>query len=287
MKFEYNENSYEFTVKKIGREHCLPQKKHERRARGYHSLHFIRHGWGSLLVDGKKVMLSKGSLFLLYAGENFEYYPDSVEPWSYIWIDFYGDELDGLFEACGFSKEKPYIRVIDYAEMEDTMIELVDNYNDTEVQDMVCSAYSVLLFSQLIKYQNRNNKANKNNSTLYKQFRETIIYINNNYRMNLTLEQIEEDMCVTERQLLYMFKIYVGLSPINYINKFRISNACELLKQSDLKIKTIAEMVGVEDEKYFMRMFMKWKGMSADEYRQNCLEDNPFDWLKEKNIDFR
>ena len=84
-----------------------------------------------------------------------------------------------------------------------------------------------------------------------------------------------------------MFHAYIGLSPVNYINKFRISNACELLKKDDLKIETVAGMVGVSDEKYFSRMFTKWKGMSPREYRKNSQEEDPFDWLKEKNLDFR
>lgn len=287
VQFVYNEKTCVIDIRKVGQEHCLPRKRHEQRIRKYYSLHFVLHGFGTLYADGKKVLLGRGNLFLLYVNEEYEYYPDATDPWSYIWIDFYGEGLDELLEACGFTREKPYLRMGDYTELVEILKMLVEKYNGNSVQNMTCSAYLLLVLSQLIEYKNRNKKVSERGSALFKQFRDILVYVNNNYRMNLSLEQIACDMCVSERQLIYMFRSNIGLTPINYINKFRISNACALLKETDMKLKTVAEMVGIEDEKYFMRMFMKWKGVSVEEYRKNCENDDPFDWLKEKNLDLR
>lgn len=287
MEFEYGGKTYGIEIKKVGQEHCLPRKKNEQRKKKYHSLHFILYGFGTLYCGNEKISLGKGNAFLLYANEEYNYIPNPVDPWSYIWVDFYGEDLDGLFEACGFTKENPYVRMTEYERLIDLLKQLVEKYNGNELQSMVCSAYTLLVFGQLIEYKNRYQKISEKGSVLFKQFRDILDYVNNNYRMNLTLDQIADDMCVSERQLIYMFRRNIEMTPINYINKFRISNACELLKQKDLKIETVAEMVGIEDEKYFMRMFTKWKGMSPSEYRKNCKGDDPFDWLKEKHIDFR
>lgn len=287
MEFEYGGKTYGIEIKKVGQEHCLPRKKSELRRKRYHSLHFVLHGFGTLHSGENKISLGRGNVFLLYANEEYTYYPNAVDPWSYIWVDFYGEELDELFEACGFTREKPYVRMTDSAELIDLLKQLVEKYNGSDVQSMVCSAYTLLVFGRLIEYKNRYLKVSERGSVFFKQFRDIIDYINNNYRMNLTLEQIAEDMCVSERQLIYMFRSNIEMTPINYINKFRISNACELLKRDDLKVEEIAEMVGIEDEKYFTRMFTKWKGVSPREYRKVCKDDDPFDWLKEKNIDFR
>ena len=287
MEFEYNGKKYGIEIKKVGKEHCLPRKKSEMRRRLYYSLHFVLHGFGTLHSGENKISLGRGNAFLLYANEEYTYYPNAVDPWSYIWVDFYGEGLDELFEACGFTKEKPYMRMTDSAELIDLFKQLVERYNGNGVQSMVCSAYTLLIFSWLIEYKNRYQRVSERGSLMFKQFRDILIYVNNNYRMNLTLEQIAEDMCVSERQLIYMFRSNIEMTPINYINKFRISNACELLKRDDLKVEEIAEMVGIEDEKYFTRMFTKWKGVGPREYRKNSKNDDPFDWLKEKNIDFR
>lgn len=287
FQFAFRNKTYSLSIKKIGQEHCLPRKKHELRKRDYYSLHFVLRGFGTLYANGQKNPLNKGNIFLLFADEEYEYYPDANDPWSYIWIDFYGEGIDDLFGACGLTRKTPYVRMADYADIVDILKSLVEKYNGNELQPMVCSAYTVLLLARMIEYKSRYGNVGLRGSVRFKQFRDILVYVNNNYRMNLTLAQIAEDMCISEKQLVSMFHAYIGLSLVNYINKFRISNACELLKKDDLKIETVAGMVGVSDEKYFSRMFTKWKGMSPREYRKNSQEEDPFDWLKEKNLDFR
>ena len=90
IQFEFLKKVYELDLKKVGEEHCLPQKKRERRKKDYHSLHFVLFGYGILCVNGKEIPLNRGSVFMLYAGEEYEYFPDSIDPWAYCWIDFCG-----------------------------------------------------------------------------------------------------------------------------------------------------------------------------------------------------
>ena len=54
-----------------------------------------------------------------------------------------------------------------------------------------------------------------------------------------------------------------------------------------LYIVFIAADLGYADAKYFARVFKKIKGVSAGEYRKSGGEDDPFAWLKERNIDYR
>lgn len=282
----FSQDSYSFKFLRVGQEHCSVRKKHEKRTREYFSLHFVFHGAGLLCYKDKTVQLNKGSVFLLYAGEEYEYYPDICNPWSYTWIDFYGEDIDEVLELCGFSKEKPYLRCGDISNVKETLKLLMDCYDASDVQQLSCSAYFLVVLSQLI-YLNKSFNTNHKEYIKFKQLREILIYINNNYRMNLTLEQICEDTYVSVKQLLNLFNLFVGMTPINYINRFKISYACKMLKEQDAKISQIAEMVGVSDDKYFARLFKQWKGMSPTEYREKVTGDDPFDWLKEKNIDFR
>lgn len=286
-QFELDGKVYKFEIKKLGQEHCSPNKKAEKRKRSYYSLHFVMYGMGTLMIGNEKIFLGKGNVFLLHAGEEYEYYPDSIEPWTYVWIDFEGEELDSLFVACGLTKEKPYLRIIDYAGMVDIVKSLLEGYDGGVTQSMVCSAYTMLFLSKLIQHHNRNAHVGVRGSVRFKQFRDILIYVNNNYCMNLSLEQLAEDVHLSVKQIISMFRDYTGYTPINYINKMRISSACMMLKTTDYKIEKVAEMVGVENEKYFSRMFTQLTGVSPREYRKNCGDDDPYAWLKEKNIDFR
>ena len=104
--------------------------------------------------------------------------------------------------------------------------------------------------------------------------------------MNFTLDEIAEKMNVTKKQLITMFNDFADMTPVNYVNRFRISTACVILSESSVGIKAVSQMVGIEDEAYFTRMFTKWKGMSPREYQKAQVCEDPYQWLKEKNLDF-
>ena len=58
----------------------------------------------------------------------------------------------------------------------------------------------------------------------------------------------------------------VGQSPIDYLTSYRISEACYLLKNSQLSIAEIAVSVGFFDQFYFSRVFKKTKGVPPSRY---------------------
>lgn len=52
-------------------------------------------------------------------------------------------------------------------------------------------------------------------------------------------------------------------------------------------IENVARSVGFSDVKYFSRVFKRYKGCTAGEYRKRKPEESPFLRLKEKGADFR
>ena len=96
------------------------------------------------------------------------------------------------------------------------------------------------------------------------------------------------DACVSPDYLKHLFAEVLGMPLTEYLNRFRISSACEKLRQSDaIGIEEIAAEEGYSDAKYFARVFKKIKGMSASEYRKSCMSEDPFALLKERKIDYR
>lgn len=284
--FEYNGKTYAFDIKRVGQEYCSPNKKYVSRKQSYYSLHFIMYGLGTLCVGDKKVTLGKGDVFLLWEDEAYEYYPDNFDPWSYVWVDFVGDGFSEMLAACGFTKNKPYFHVNDYPDMVEIIRNLLAGYDSSATQSMVCSACFMLFISRLATYANRHAPVSVRGSKRFKQFRDILIYVNSNYRMNFTLDELAETMHVSRKQLMAMFRDYTGYTPINYINKMRMSQACVLLKNTDYKILAIAEMVGMNSEKYFTRLFTKTCGVSPREYRKSGGDEDPYGWLKEKQLYF-
>ena len=263
VQIHVSDKLYRVNLLKVGQEYCRPDKKHEGLVREYYSLHFVLDGYGTLCVNDKKYVLGKGTAFLLRSGVKYDYYPDAVKPWSYVWINFIGanEDIDEFLSLCGFTKERHYVIMNDYAQTAQLFMQLHNSYDGGMLQSLKCSAD--------------------------KYFNDILTYIHGNYRLNLSIKQISDDMHVSEKQMYGMFKKFLEMTPVDYINRYRISNACIFLKQMDVSVETVAGMVGIDNPKYFTRMFIKWKGKSPREYRKSCADDDPFKWMSEKNINYR
>lgn len=275
-------------IHKVGQEHCEPKKKHEsRRWDSYNSLHFVLFGHGTLIANGKKIPLSKGDVFLLFTNEQYEYYPDPADPWSYIWVDFYATDTKAIFERCGLSIENPVVHMTDFSKTVELLNEIYESYDASEMQQLSCSAYFMLLLKKLIRNNTRLNYLTEPTSIKDRRVREILIYINNNYRMELSVQQIAIENHISVSRMMVLFSEMVGMSPISYLNRYRVSAVCELLRSSNATIAEISNEVGVKDQLYFSRMFKKWKGVSPREYRVRGFDENPYAWLVEKHIDYR
>ncbi len=59
-----------------------------------------------------------------------------------------------------------------------------------------------------------------------------------------------------------------GYSLVECITQCRVETAKKLLLDTELPVHEIARQVGVEDSKYFMKLFRKWEKVTSSEYRQ-------------------
>lgn len=291
VQMSVGDKAYRINLLKVGQEFCRPDKKHEGLVREFYSLHFVLDGHGTLCVNDRKFVLGKGTAFLLRRGERYDYYPDVLKPWSYIWINFIGadedEDVDDFLAQCGFTKERHYVILNDHAQTAQLFIQLHDGYDGGILQNMRCAGNFLLIAAQLIAERNKYAPISVRGSLSDKYFNDILTYIHGNYRLNLSIKQIADDMNVSEKQMYGMFKKFLDMTPIDYINRYRISNACVFLKQMDRSVESVAEMVGIDNPKYFTRMFVKWKGIPPREYKKQSGDDDPFAWMSEKNINYR
>ena len=66
----------------------------------------------------------------------------------------------------------------------------------------------------------------------------------------------------------FYFKKHTGMSPLAYFNRLKIERACQLLKDTDLKVNQICLKLGIDDQYYFSRLFSKTMGISPTAYRE-------------------
>lgn len=96
-----------------------------------------------------------------------------------------------------------------------------------------------------------------------------IDYMQAHLSSNITIEKLSELSSISPYHLIREFKKTTSFSPIDFLLRLRINEAKSLLQHTSMPIKQISSSVGIEDEKYFSRLFRKRTGQSPKQYRNS------------------
>lgn len=97
---------------------------------------------------------------------------------------------------------------------------------------------------------------------------QTIRFMEQNLNKKLTLKDISEEVGYSITYLSTIFKKETNYSPLSYFSHLKITQACEYLDHTKLKIKEVAFILGYSDPYYFSKDFQKKMGISPRAYRQ-------------------
>ena len=98
--------------------------------------------------------------------------------------------------------------------------------------------------------------------------RHAMGYIHAHYTERLTRERIASHVNINPDYLTDCFRQEAGVTPIAYLNRYRIWQARELLENSDSKITQIALAVGFSEGAHFTRTFQREVGVTPSAYRR-------------------
>lgn len=101
--------------------------------------------------------------------------------------------------------------------------------------------------------------------------RKALRYIDQHFSEDITLSDVATQIFASPCYTSHLFKKELGVNFVDYLNKMRINRAKELLSDSRYKIYEIAEAVGIANEHYFSKLFKRYIGMTASEFRQGTV----------------
>ena len=96
--------------------------------------------------------------------------------------------------------------------------------------------------------------------------RQCMCFIHNNYAKKLTLEDLAQACHLHPNYLCALFKEYTGQTVFEYITRFRVESAANLLKNDILPMGKVGELVGFRSESLFYRKFKAIMGVSPKAY---------------------
>ena len=98
--------------------------------------------------------------------------------------------------------------------------------------------------------------------------REMASYIFCHYAEPLTLTEIAASGHVSRSKCCLIFKKYLGESPIDFVNSYRLEKSCQLLRNTPQSITEIALRCGFSHPGYYTKLFSRKYGCTPSEYRK-------------------
>lgn len=105
--------------------------------------------------------------------------------------------------------------------------------------------------------------------SMSKVTRLALQYMQSNFHEDIGLESIAEAVGVVPQYLSTLFNQETGIGIPSYINRLRISEAQFLLKNTYMKISSIAKHVGFTSTSRFYTLFKQYTGKTASDYRSS------------------
>ncbi len=217
---------------------------------------------GKVFCNGKSYDMRKGDITIV----------NSAELHSIIEGEYYCLRISPSFFSDVDTAECYFVNYIPCdTELSDCFEAVFREYNekgvgyDIEVKSIVYHLIRILL----VKYANNKNPKRKNVDMVI----DALGFIADNYTDNLTTSDICRHLHVSGNYFSHTFKSTMGYTPTEYINKYRMEKAADLIVCTGMNITDISVAVGIEDSNYFSRLFKRFFNMSPREYKRKMCSD--------------
>lgn len=262
----------DLTLYQYGYEKCVPLHSYGPAIRNHYLFHYVISGKGTLSVDksaySEKYDIHGGMGFLIEPDHITTYSADRNDPWEYAWIEFDGLKAKEILDGAGLSTDSPVY--IPKSEQAGNLLksELLHLASCKMKSSYHLIGHLFLIMDALLSGSSSKRKTQNGKRTQF-YTNEAITFISSNYALPITVEDMANRLNLDRSYFGKIFKETMGQSPQEFLIRYRMSKAAELLKTTDLSIKDISLKVGYPNQLHFSRAFKNVYNQSPRTYRQN------------------
>ena len=235
--------------------------------RGDYQLLYVAAGKAHFFFNGKERIVSKGNMVLFRPGEVQMYYLYASEKPETYWVHFTGANVEMLLdyyempkgENVFFTGTSPDYQWLFRQMIQELQLRRV-NYEDLLNMNL---RHIFLMINRYLKEDTRVN------SDVLNEIEKAIHFFNDNYNQTISIEDYAEEHHMSACWFIRSFKQIVKTTPMQYIVSLRITNAMNLMDNTDYNVSQVAAAVGYDNPLYFSRLFSKYTGMSPSEYKKS------------------
>lgn len=241
---------------------------------GEYILIYCSQGEGWFVLDGKKHTVSKNQFFILPPETPHSYGSSEHAPWYIYWAHFKGRKAPYIYRQLQGVRSidiEDDSRIADRLAFFDELLNIMESETSEETVNYVNLSFNHLISSFL--YVSTYRKARHTGEKAEKTFFISLAthYMNEHIEQRLTLKDLADHFNYSESYFYRLFYKETKYAPITYFLHLKVERACQLLKNTRLKINQISFKLGFEDSYYFSRLFKKTTGLSPKQYRETEL----------------
>lgn len=263
--FVTNNVKSDLTVYHYGKEVCKPSHSYGPALRDHFLVHYILSGKGRFYVDGKMYELHKDQGFLICPNVISYYEASSIDPWVYSWVGFKGIKAETYLKLANLDRNNP-IFTYNGDVIRNCFNDILESNSYKYGFELRLQGLISVFLSELIEARGVNNIQLDNYKEIY--IKRSLQFIETNYSHSISVSDLADFIGLNKNYFSTFFKENLGVSPQEYIIRFRVNKACELLRNRELSISEISRSVGYIDPLGFSKIFKRVKGVSPKAYRE-------------------
>ncbi|MEF3306504.1 AraC family transcriptional regulator [Paenibacillus sp. GYB003] len=162
------------------------------------------------------------------------------------------------------------LQIHEQAYVQELLRKMIEEYRDRRRNYMHCieALLTELLAFAIRVSERRQSQPSKECGATHPKVIEAVRYITRHYAERLTLGMLSERFSASPYYISRLFKTVTGLSFVDYVAAVRIMEAQKLLRDTSLKVSTIAEEVGFDNLAHFHKTFKRLTAASPLQYRK-------------------
>jgi AraC family transcriptional regulator, arabinose operon regulatory protein len=228
-------------------------------------MHF--HSAVQVFVDGNLTSFPPDTFWIWRPGDRHTF-GHTEECWDHSWIHCSGTTIAATLTTSDVRFAHP-IFLAD-ATLVDKYLQAIEEEIGRHAQPdlLILESYFIIWIRELQRFSSLRNDGHRISERL------TAIrkFIEENIGRPLTLQEMADQTSFSVSHFSSEFRKSFGVSPIEYVLRFRIQQALYFLRDHNLPISEVASRVGFYDPFYFSKQFKKRCGVSPLNYRKKFFQ---------------
>lgn len=258
--------AWPFVCSEVGDFYARSRFVTSRSSKASHLLFYTLGGEGYVRQSGQEVRLVKGQALLMDCREPQSYgTAKGHSHWYHLWAHIDGVGVETAGKVLGLPRLVPVTLPLSRIHPHfDVLFDLLEHESLENASRISLAAHA--LCSELVVASQVAVTSDEDPVEV------ACAYMRKHYAERLSVDDLAAIAAVSPSYLIRLFKKRLGTTPHDYLLRYRVSRAKELLAETTLTSAAIAEQVGFASESNFSYRFKQMVGQGPRAYRQSAPE---------------